>query len=214
MPPLTSGGTPLASGGPATRARAANKALGRHAALVAADSRLRPGECLAAFLDTVYVVTTRAREAYSMSSRLPSKHGRASLLISARTGCTTVLEGLLPLASVRGGQACRRGAMHLGQLADSSPRTPPSARRRSHRRVRLLEEAAYGVSSPCCPIQHAWLILSMCAAPRADHPLRALPPHLSASYACGHDILYSGSVDDCFVLVLLLGSKRGLRQTV
>ena len=40
-------------------------ALGQHDALVAADKRLQPGECLAAFLDDVYVVTTpaRAREA-------------------------------------------------------------------------------------------------------------------------------------------------------
>ena len=46
-------------------ALAALYALGQHDALVAADAQLRPGECLAAFLDDVYVVTTpaRAREA-------------------------------------------------------------------------------------------------------------------------------------------------------
>ena len=40
-------------------------ALGQHDALVAADEQLRSGECLAAFLDNVYPVTTpaRAREA-------------------------------------------------------------------------------------------------------------------------------------------------------
>ena len=36
-------------------------------------------------------------------------------------------------------------------------------------------------------MQCAWLILGMCAAPRADHLLRTLPPDLLASYARGHD---------------------------
>ena len=48
--------------------------------------------------------------------------------------------------------------------------------------VRLLQEL------PLLPdLQCAWLLLAMCASPRADHFLRTLPPSLSASYARGHD---------------------------
>ena len=55
-------------------------ALGQHDALVAADAQLRPGECLAAFLDDVYVVTTpaRAREALDVvTSSIETRAGVA-----------------------------------------------------------------------------------------------------------------------------------------
>ena len=51
-------------------------ALGQHDALVAADEQLRPGECLAAFLDDVYLVTTpsRAREALDVVTSSGGRH--------------------------------------------------------------------------------------------------------------------------------------------
>ena len=58
----------------------------------------------------------------------------------------------------------------------------------SHTGTRLREEARLLQELPLLPdLQCAWLILAMCAAPRADHLLRTLPPDLSASYARGHD---------------------------
>jgi len=42
-------------------------------------------------------------------------------------------------------------------------------------------------SSPCCRTCNVRGVLAMCAAPRAYHLLRTLPPDLSASYARGHD---------------------------
>ena len=58
----------------------------------------------------------------------------------------------------------------------------------SHTDARLKAEARLLQELPLLPdLQCAWLILAMCAAPRADHLLRTLPPDLSASYARGHD---------------------------
>ena len=54
--------------------------------------------------------------------------------------------------------------------------------------TRLLEEALLLQELSLLPdLQCAWLLLAMCASPRADHLLRTLPPDLSASYARGHD---------------------------
>ena len=36
-------------------------------------------------------------------------------------------------------------------------------------------------------LQCAWILLSMCAAPRSNHTLRTVPPPLSAAYAHSHD---------------------------
>ena len=58
----------------------------------------------------------------------------------------------------------------------------------AHTDTRLLEEARLLQELPLPPdLQCAWLLLAMCASPRADHLLRTLPPDLSASYARGHD---------------------------
>ena len=52
----------------------------------------------------------------------------------------------------------------------------------AHTDTRLLDEVRLLQELQC-----AWLLLAMCASPRADHLLRTLPPSLSASYARGHD---------------------------
>ena len=36
-------------------------------------------------------------------------------------------------------------------------------------------------------VQCAWLLLLMCASPRANHAIRTMPPSASATYARGHD---------------------------
>ena len=58
----------------------------------------------------------------------------------------------------------------------------------AHTDTRLLDEVRLLQELPQLPdLQCAWLLLAMCASPRADHLLRTLPPSLSASYARGHD---------------------------
>ena len=36
-------------------------------------------------------------------------------------------------------------------------------------------------------LQRAWLLLLLCASPRAEHAIRTMPPSASAAYARGHD---------------------------
>eukprot|EP00439_Symbiodinium_sp_Y106_P054074 s484_g7.t1 len=58
----------------------------------------------------------------------------------------------------------------------------------AHTDARSLEEARLLHELPMLPdLQCAWLLLAMCASPRADHLLHTLPPDLSAGYARGHD---------------------------
>ena len=133
-------------------------ALGLHDAFVAADEQLRPGECLAAFLDDGYLVTTPS------GARAP---GNAALRAN-------VWRGDAPEAE--------RGFVALG--------TPLGHPRflAAHTDTRLLDEARLLQELFLLPdLQCAWLLLAMCASPRADHLLRTLPPSLSASNARGHD---------------------------
>ena len=54
--------------------------------------------------------------------------------------------------------------------------------------ARLQEEAGLLTELPELPdLQAAWLLLTFCAAPRAQHLLRTVPPSLSRQYANDHD---------------------------
>ena len=46
-------------------------------------------------------------------------------------------------------------------------------------------------------LQCAWLLLSFCAAPRASHVLRTVPPDLNAPYATAHDAAVWGTLQAC-----------------
>ena len=166
-------------------------ALGQHDALVAADKRLQPGECLAAFLDDVYVVTTPARAREALDVVTTSIQDRAG--VAANLGKTRVYNragGPAPAGIAELGEAVWTGnapEAERGFLALGTPIGHP-AYVASHTDARLREEALLLQELPLLPdLQCAWLILAMCAAPRADHLLRTLPPDLSASYARGHD---------------------------
>ena len=164
--------------------------MGQHDALVAADEQLRR-ECLAAFLDDVDLVTTpsRAREALDVvTSSIETRAG-----VTANLGKTRVYNrdggpappGIAELgANVWHGDTpeAERGFVALGTLL-GHPRFVAA-----HTDTRLLDEARLLQELPVLTDpQCAWLLLAMCASPRADHLLRTLPPSLSASYARGHD---------------------------
>ena len=166
-------------------------ALGQHDALVAADAQLRPGECLAAFLDDVYLVTTPARSREALDVVTASIETRAG--VAANLGKTRVYNragGPAPPGVAELGAGVWRGDApeeERGFVALGTPIGHP-AYVAAHTHTRLLEEARLLQELPLLPdLQCAWLLLSMCASPRADHILRTLPPDLSASYARGHD---------------------------
>ena len=77
-------------------------------------------------------------------------------------------------------RGCTRDRAWVRRLGHSH--RPPALRRR-------CAPARGGAATACMlpDLLCAWLLLAMCASPRADHLLRTLPPDLSASYARGHD---------------------------
>ena len=62
-----------------------------------------------------------------------------------------------------------------------SVRTPP---REWPKNGALLEKVPKLPDAQC-----AWLVLALCAVPRANHLLRTVPPSVSAGYAAAHDDL-------------------------
>ena len=121
-------------------------ALGQHDALVAADGRLQPGECLAAFLDDVYVVTTpaRAREALDV----------VTTSIQDRAGVATAQAVLRPQALLN--SAKRSGPVTpLKPSGGFSPWARPSATRPTlrHRQTRASGRTCNvrGSSLACVP---------------------------------------------------------------
>jgi len=166
-------------------------ALGQHDALAAADAQLRPGECLAAFLDDVYLVTTPARARESLDVVTTSIETRAG--VAANLGKTRVYNragGPAPPGIAELGAGVWRGDARETERGFVALGIPVGHSRfvAAHTNARLLEEGRLLHELPMLPdLQCAWLLLAMCASPRADHLLRTLPPDLSASYARGHD---------------------------
>ena len=59
---------------------------------------------------------------------------------------------------------------------------------RAFTRERMEKERHFLSHLPHLPdLQCAWLFLPMCAAPRANHLLRSLPPSLAEAYGEAHD---------------------------
>eukprot|EP00439_Symbiodinium_sp_Y106_P010376 s2888_g1.t1 len=161
----------------------------------ASRRELRPGECLAAFLDDVYLVTTPARSREALDVVTASIETRAG--VAANLGKTRVYN--------------RAGGPELGAgVSLGTPIGHPTYVGRTHAHASARGGTATAGAPTVLPdLQCAWLLLSMCASPRADHLLRTLPPDLSASYARGND----DAVWRC--LLWLLGEavenkKRGL----
>ena len=148
--------------------------------------RARP---LAFLDDVIYLVTTPARSREELDVVTASIETRAG--VAANLGKTRVYNraggpappGVAELSVWRGdAPEEERGFVALG-----TPIGHPTYVA-AHTHTRLLEEARLLQELPLLPdLQCAWLLLSMCASPRADHLLRTLPPDLSASYARGHD---------------------------
>ena len=63
---------------------------------------------------------------------------------------------------------------------------------------RLAAEEALLQQLPQLPdLQGVWLLLCYCAAPRANHALRRVPPALIAPYAAAHDAAVRGTLQAC-----------------
>ncbi|CAE7311141.1 unnamed protein product, partial [Symbiodinium sp. KB8] len=145
-----------------------------------ASRRCRPRLCG----DLVSLDGHSAYDTISRTAFLRKLHAVAPALIPFGEGCEQG-DALAPALYALGqhdalvaAEKQLRPAKHVMTL-----RAPDAA----HTDTRLLEQARLLQELPLLDLQCAWLLLAMCASPRADHLLRTLPPDLSASYVRGHD---------------------------
>ena len=177
-------------------------ALGQHEALRRADSQLRQGESLMAFLDDLYVLLpnpTGARAALVLVTGMVETHTG----ISANLGKTRVFNyagGPAPpgIADLGPDVWCgNRPPQQRGFVALGTPIGTPEYVR-AWGAERLETEDALLRQLPKLPdLQCAWLLLSFCAAPRAGHAHRTVPPDLIAPYAEAHDAAIWGTLQAC-----------------
>lgn len=184
-------------------------AMGQHGALEHARSQLHADDILLAFLDDLYAVTTRerARHVYDVVTEAV----RVMAGVRAHSGKTLVFSmaggppppGIADLDTpehrvwVGDLEPHRRGLIVLGvpvgapefraaALADDGctpAHSPPT-----HLSARVVEERRFldvlpAVQDP----QSVWLLLRLCAEPRANHLLRTVPPSLVHAFAAAHD---------------------------
>ena len=166
-------------------------ALGQHAALERAAAELQPGEFLGAFLDDLYVVTRpeRARAAFDSTTRAVQELAG----VQTNLGKCRVYSkrgGRPPPGIAELGEGVWRGDLSAEQQGLKILGSPVGSGEfvRAHAAARTAEEKLLLDEIPQLPdLQCAWLLLSMCAEPRANHLIRSLPPTHATAYARAHD---------------------------
>ena len=167
--------------------------LGQHPALQAVQELLQDDEYLLAFLDDVYFVCQPERvqvlfaavsEALAVQAGVQVNHGKTRVWNAAGIappgvehlgdGKAWVGDHALPTHA----QGLKLLGTRLGHVDFVAAFL--SALREGHdvllRRLQSVPD-----------LQSAWLLLSMCAATRANYYLRALPPSATEQFAAGHD---------------------------
>ena len=166
-------------------------AIGQHAALLAAQSRLQADEEVFAFLDDLYVLTTlpRARVARDVVAGaveagcgIASNHGKTRIFGWSNAPAPPEVADLGPDVWRGNKPPHQRGFVVLGAPIGHPAFIQAWADERLQEERRLLHEL------PELPdLQCAWLLLALCVSPRANHALRTLPPSEVAGYAAAHD---------------------------
>ena len=166
-------------------------ALGQHSALQAAATQLLPGEQLFAYLDDLYVVCTRERAAAAFKAVADSVYAHAGvkshlgkLRAWSRGGgeAPADLAALGPNVWTANLEPEHNGLMVLGSPVGSAEYV------RARGVERLEEEKELLHILPELPdTQCAWILLALCAVPRANHLLRTVPPTQVETYAQEHD---------------------------
>ena len=190
-------------------------ALGLHSALVSSDDKLQElmfesgpipedGEgyftpLLFAFLDDLYLVTVRdiARQAFDIVTGeveriagIRTNLGKLQLYCKNGGACPQGFEDFQALRAVDAQpiwtgdapQLEKRGIVVLG----SPLGTVEFCKAHAAKRMKVEQELLDWI--PRVPnLQVAWLLLYFCAAQRANHLIRLLPPSLSVEYAEQHD---------------------------
>ena len=165
-------------------------ALGQHDALDEANAELQDGEFLFAFLDDVYAVCTPERAVPVFRAVEAVLERRAGVHVNL--GKTRVwnaagepppgVEQLGEEAWVGEGPTERQGMVVLGTPV-GHPDFVQHWLQLKQEEHRTLVDRIPSVQDPQC----AWLLLLLCAGPRAVHVLRNLPPSQSQHFARAHD---------------------------
>ena len=158
--------------------------LGIHDALSEVQQHLQPGECLFAYLDDVYVLSSleRIREVCNMLETTL----RAQAGIQLHTGKTRTwnVAGKRPedMEDLGPDVWNPQGVKILGSPVGCEEFVSSFIERR------LADEQKLWDAIPSVlDLQCAWQVLLQCAGPRCHHLLRTVPPSLSEVYAQGHD---------------------------
>ena len=164
--------------------------LGLAQALQEAQSRLQANELVIAYLDDLYIVSSpeRARDAYNTVTDVV----RARCGIEPNEGKTacwnksgTEPPGIADLGSGvwrGGGSNSARGMRILGAAFGTDEYINKFGEDRARDTQTFLDKIS---RSPLT--QHAWLLISYCLVPRANHILRQTPPSLARRSAERHD---------------------------
>ena len=155
-------------------------AIGQHAALLAAQSRLQADEEVVAFLDDLYVLTTlpRARVARDVVAGaveagcgIASNHGKTRIFGWSNAPAPPEVADLGPDVWRGDKPPHHRGFVVLGAPIGHPAFIQAWADERLQEERRFLHELPELLDLQC-----AWLLLALCASPRANHafPLRRL----------------------------------------
>ena len=169
-------------------------ALAQHRALVVAQAQLQPGERVFAFLDDLYVVSKRERaaRAYAIIASAVRDHAgvhshKGKLKMWSSAGGAPP-DDVVALATRENPVWMADAPDHLNGLVVLGTPLGRQDFVRAHAEKRMEEEQQLLDKLPRIPdLQCAWLLLSYCAVPRANHLLRVVPPSVVEPYAVAHD---------------------------
>ena len=165
--------------------------MAQHDSLEAARDRLHDDDFLFAFLDDLYVVTTRerARGAYdavteevARGAGVRTNLGKLRIWSKAGGECPPGFEEFGADTWAGGAVPERRGIKVLG-----TPLGHPAFVRTLTDKRLDDEERFLSKLLRLGDVQCAWLLLSYCGVPRANHLVRVLPPEVAEEYAARHD---------------------------
>jgi len=166
-------------------------ALAIHDALGSASGQLQSGEFLVAYLDDVYIKTTRerARAAFDTvtghllnHAQIDTNLGKCRVYGRREVPAPADLRTLGAEVWRSDAAAQDRGVKVLGTPIGSAEFVRAHLVARAHDEQVLLERLTR-LPDPQC----AWLVLMYCASARANHLLRTVPPGEVLEYAHEHD---------------------------
>ena len=166
-------------------------AIGLHRALLATKACLPANEWLGAFLDDVYLVTTRASASAAFGSVAASLKTHAGIDVNmgkcrvwSKTGgeAPPGISELGPDVWRGDREPEENGLIVLGAPLGNDEFVKAFAMKRRREEQLFLDRLLHVPD-----LQSAWLLLLFCAAARANHMLRLLPPTASEEYAISHD---------------------------